>query len=105
MFRPAFQRAARLYKAAKRNAGGYDDGPQPPENAKARVTQVLQIGGAYIVLITLGIIYSRSGSKKLKPVPAIAAVSIDSGDIPSTDSPEFAAWFEKPGNFEKIFEV
>jgi hypothetical protein len=108
MIRPTFQRVALVARSLRRNmaGGGFEDGVHAPPNAAGRVQEVFRIGGAYIVVITLAVLFSGSGGKKKvdkfahAPAPVVEQ---SSGDVPSVDSPQFGDWISKPGNADAFF--
>ena len=53
--------------------------------------------------VTIGLIASKSGSKK--PVEIVAAAPAATGGIPDVDSPEFEAWANGEGNIEKYLST
>ena len=63
---------------------------------------VMAIMGFYVSLYFVS--KALSGGKKA-PVEAVAsAVSVNAGDVPSIESPEFDAWISTPGNLEKLLQ-
>ena len=101
-----FQRpAVALSRAMRRRMSGhgFDDGIHPPPNAEGRVKEVLRIGGAYVLLITLAVAFSGKKKKAVEGVPSLGAGSGD--DVLTMESPDFGEWIGKPGNAEKYFGV
>ena len=78
---------------------GFDDGVHPPPNAEGRVKEVLCIGGAYVLLITLAVAFSGKKKKAVEGVPSHGAGSGD--DVLTMESLDFGEWIGKPGNAEK----
>lgn len=63
---------------------------------------VMAIMGFYVSLYFVS--KALSGGKKDAVQAAAPAVSVNAGDVPSIESPEFDAWISTPGNLEKLLQ-
>eukprot|EP01040_Poterioochromonas_malhamensis_P024402 gene24402-30172_t len=96
-------------KQSVRRMGGHH-APPPTDGIEGAIRKVLPhdeqvvmaIMGFYVSLYFVS--KALSGGKKA-PVEAVAsAVSVNAGDVPSIESPEFDAWISTPGNLEKLLQ-
>eukprot|EP01038_Epipyxis_sp_PR26KG_P007801 gene7801-10596_t len=102
--------ATQPIRQIRRSMGGHSHAA-PKEGIDAVVHKYLPksyhivafVFGFYFSLYGLYKISSSFSKKPAVKAAAEASVVASDGAIPSIDSPEFEAWIEVPGNFEKLF--